>query len=119
MTSKDGTSTQSPRDSKTFIGNLPATPIFVDNKGTTRTVTNPVSTAQKSKHLDVRYFRIRDHIRDSKLRVHWIGAHWNVPDFFTKALPSPAFPDFKEKLMGHLNRNDSVVFKHKPLTKEE
>ena len=106
MTRKEATKTQAPRDGKTFIDNLPATPIFVDNKGTTQTVTNPVSTAQKSKHLDVRYFRIRDHIRDSKLRVSWIGTHWNVSDFFTKALPSPAFPNFREYLMGHMSRSD-------------
>ena len=106
MTRKEATKTQAPRDGKTFIDNLPATPIFVDNKGTTQTVTNPVSTAQKSKHLDVRYFRIRDHIRDSKLRVSWIGTHWNVSDFFTKALPSPAFPNFREYIMGHMSRSD-------------
>ena len=68
--------------------------------GTSHTVNNPVSTAQASRHLDVRYFKVRDHIRENKLRVNFIRTHLNVSDFFTKNLPNPLLQDFRRILMG-------------------
>ena len=59
-----------------------------------------MSTAQASKHLDTRYFKVRDHIRERKLRVNFLRTHVNVSDFFTKALGNPAFADFKQIIMG-------------------
>ena len=51
-------------------------------------------------YLDLRYFKVRDHIRERKLRVQFLRTHLNVADFFTKALPDPAFRNFRETLMG-------------------
>jgi hypothetical protein len=100
VTKKEGTSSEPPRDINKFLDGLPPTPIHVDNKGTTQTVNNPVSTAQASKHLDLRYFKVRDYIRERKLRVDFLRTHLNVSDFFTKALPDGPFKDFRETLMG-------------------
>ena len=80
-------------------------PIFEDNMGTWHTVNNPTSTAQASRHLDVRYFKVRDHISDGKLRVHFLRTELNVSDFFTKGLPSPAFRSFMQILMGTVSSN--------------
>ena len=80
---RDGDGTDAPRDAEGFLEKLPPTPVYVDNKGTHATVNNPVATAQASKHLDIRFFKIRDHIRDKKLRVEFIRTHLNVADFFT------------------------------------
>ena len=96
---------EAPRDADLFLKQLPPTPVFVDNKGTTQTVNNPTSTAQASKHLDTRYFKVRDHIRERKLRVQFIRTHVNVSDFFTKALGNPAFAEFKSTIMGMRSNN--------------
>ena len=88
-----------------MIDDLPPTPMLVDNKGTVATVNNPMSTAQASRHLDVRFFRVRDHIRERKLCVNFIRTHLNVADFFTKALPITAFCDFRRILMGDPSRS--------------
>ena len=87
------------------MAELPPTPIFEDNKGTWATVNNPVSTAQASKALDVRYFNTRDYIREGKLRVHFLRTHLNVADFFTKGLPKEPYCDFKRVLMGSVSHN--------------
>ena len=76
-----------------------------DNMGTWHTVNNPTSTAQASRHLDVRYFKVRDHIHDGKLRVHFLRTEHNVSDFFTKGLPNPAFRSFMQILMGTMSSN--------------
>ena len=100
-----GDAHSAPRDLDTFLQKMPPTPVWVDNKGTTQTVNNPMSTAQASKHLDTRYFKVRDHIREHKLRVQFLRTHLNIADFFTKALPMPAFGDYKASLMGHDSNN--------------
>ena len=93
------------KSAKEHLKSLPATPIFEDNMGTWHTVNNPTSTAQASRHLDVRYFKVRDHISDGKLRVHFLRTDLNVSDFFTKGLPSPAFRSFMQILMGTVSSN--------------
>ena len=100
VTKKAGTGAEAPRDAEEFMKQLPPTPVFGDNKGTTQTVNNPMSTAQASKALDTRYFVTRDYIREKKLRVNFIRTHVNVSDFFTKALGQPVFTEFKDILMG-------------------
>ena len=80
--------------------NMPPTPVFVDNAGTVKTANNPVSSTQSSKHLEVRYFRVRDWIRHKLLRVIFCRTHQNLADFFTKPLPTPAFQGFLHTLMG-------------------
>ena len=76
------------------------TPIMVDNFGTTKTANNPVSSTQGSKHIDVRYFRVRDFIKNKLLRVIFCRTNVNIADFFTKGLPTTTFQSFKSKLMG-------------------
>ena len=100
VTVKRGTDTTAPRDMTEFVDSLPPTPIFVDNKGTTQTVNNLISSAQASKSLETRYFRVRGHIRDRKLRVNFLRTHLHVAGFFTKNLPDPAFRNFRRTLMG-------------------
>ena len=53
-------------------------------------VTNP-ETSQRTRHLETRYFKIRDYVRAMLIRVRHIGTDVNVSDFFTKALPIRAF----------------------------
>ena len=68
--------------------------IFNDNLGTTQTINNPEATSQRSKHIDVRYLRIRQHVQRQQLRVSYLGTDFNVADFFTKALKNPKFSGF-------------------------
>ena len=69
--------------------------LFNDNLGTTQTINNPESTSQRSKHLDIRYFRIRQHVKRQDIKVQYIGTDMNVADFFTKALTGDKFFQFR------------------------
>ena len=82
---------------------MPPTPIFGDNMGTTVTVNNPVSAAWASRHLDRRHFKVRDRIKEGKLRVSFVPTKSNLADFFTKGLPTDAYRRFKTLIMSMIS----------------
>ena len=51
---------------------LKAFPLFSDNLGSVQTVNNP-DTSWRTRHLDVKYLKVRDYIRELKLIVSHIG----------------------------------------------
>ena len=76
---------------------LAPTPVPVDNKSVEFAVNNP-ETSQRTRHLDTRYFKVRDYIRDLDIRVRHIGTKFNPADFFTKALPRVDFERYRSYL---------------------
>ena len=73
---------------------LAPTPVAVDNKSVESSVNNP-ETSQRTRHLDMRYFKVRDYIRAQEIRVRHIGTKSNPADFFTKALPRSEFARYR------------------------
>jgi hypothetical protein len=45
----------------------------------------------RSKHIDVRYHFIREHIKKGTFLLAWLPSHRNTADILTKALPRPLF----------------------------
>ena len=58
--------TPSPDD--TPVLELEPTPVLCDNKGTVFTANNPV-TNLRSRHLEVRWFKVRDYVKNGSLAV--------------------------------------------------
>ena len=99
--------------------NLPV-PILCDNQGTVFTVHNPVINSA-SKHLDIRYFRVRQHINSRLINVLHCRTAENLADFFTKSLAFPQFDNFRNIIMNS-DRQDRLEwsksgkdFRHKQL----
>ena len=76
---------------------LAPTIVAVDNKSVEFSVNNP-ETSQRTRHLDTRYFKVRDYIRDLSIRVRHIGTKFNPADFFTKALAKNDFNRYRDYL---------------------
>ena len=72
--------------------------LFGDNKSAIFTSNNPRTTPQP-KHLDVRYFKTRDHIEAGGLSFAYVETNDNVADFSTKSLARPTFSRFRRFLM--------------------
>ena len=72
-------------------------PLFNDNLGATQTVNNP-DTSWRTRHLDVKYFKVRDYIKQMKLTVPHVPTTLNVADYFTKALTYRDFNKFRQYL---------------------
>ena len=55
-------------------------------------------TSQRTRHIETRYFKIRDYVRNLYIRVRHIGTDFNVSDFFTKALARNKFQEYRNYL---------------------
>ena len=73
------------------------TEIRVDSKAAIDLAKNPVYH-EKSKHIDMRYHSIREHIRNGEIAVVKVTSKEQAADILTKALPKASFEEGKRKL---------------------
>ncbi|GJT28690.1 hypothetical protein Tco_0908965 [Tanacetum coccineum] len=76
-------------------------PIFCDNTSAIAISNNPVLHS-RTKHIDIRYHFIRDHILKGDFKIHFIPTEYQLADIFTKPLDEPTFTRLKAEL-GMLN----------------
>ncbi|KAL4272215.1 hypothetical protein GQ457_13G013050 [Hibiscus cannabinus] len=72
--------------SKMMLKQADATVIHVDNKSTIELAKNPVNH-ERSKHIDVRFHFIRDHVKGGNVELVHVASQDQVADIFTKPLP--------------------------------
>ena len=77
----------------TYVTSLEETIIMCDNLGTTFSANNPDSQG-RSKHVDIRYLKIRELMEQQRLIVKHIEGTNNIADVFTKQLPRDKFEDY-------------------------
>ncbi|GJR52929.1 retrovirus-related pol polyprotein from transposon TNT 1-94 [Tanacetum coccineum] len=65
-------------------------PIFYDNTSAIAISNNPVLHS-KTKHIDIRYHFIRDHILKGDIELHFIPTQYQLVDIFTNPLDEPTF----------------------------
>ena len=78
---------------------MPPTPLLSDNKASTFTANNP-TTGVRSKHIDVRFLKVREYIAAGMIRVAHVRTDYNISDFFTKGLTIQKYSNFRNLLMG-------------------
>ncbi|GKC50696.1 hypothetical protein Tco_1073441 [Tanacetum coccineum] len=65
-------------------------PIFCDNTSAIAISNNPVLHS-RTKHIDIKYHFIRDHILKGDIELHFIPTQYQLDDIFTKPLDEPTF----------------------------
>ncbi|GJU20226.1 hypothetical protein Tco_1153568 [Tanacetum coccineum] len=65
-------------------------PIFCDNTSAIAILNNPILHS-RTKHIDIRYHFIRDHILKGDIKLHFIPNQYQFADIFTKPLDEPTF----------------------------
>ncbi|GJY44137.1 retrovirus-related pol polyprotein from transposon TNT 1-94, partial [Tanacetum coccineum] len=65
-------------------------PIFCDNISAIAISNNPVLHS-RTKHIDIRYHFIRNHILKGDIELHFIPTQYQLADIFTKHLDEPTF----------------------------
>jgi hypothetical protein len=58
------------------------------------------SCGQKSRHIDIRYFFMKDRIKTEKISVVYCPTEEMLADFFTKPLQGSLFQKFRKVIMG-------------------
>ncbi|GJR08320.1 retrovirus-related pol polyprotein from transposon TNT 1-94 [Tanacetum coccineum] len=75
--------------------------IFCDNTSAIG-ISNNLVIHSRTKHIDIRYHFIRDHILKGDIKLHFIPTKYQLADIFTKPLDEPTFTRLKAEL-GMLN----------------
>ena len=70
-----------------------ATTIMIDNTVAEGLAADTVNS-KRSKSMDVRFFWLRDRIKQGQFAVQHLAGRWNIADFFTKSLPREKFDQF-------------------------
>ncbi|GJV26433.1 retrovirus-related pol polyprotein from transposon TNT 1-94 [Tanacetum coccineum] len=65
-------------------------PIFCDNTSAIAILNNPVMYS-RTKHIDIRYHFIIDHVLKEDIELHFIPTQYQLADIFTKPLDEPTF----------------------------
>ncbi|GJT62686.1 hypothetical protein Tco_1006219 [Tanacetum coccineum] len=65
-------------------------PIFYDNTSVIAISNNPVLHS-RTKHIDIRYHFIKDHILKGDIELYFIPTQYQLADIFTKPLDEPTF----------------------------
>ncbi|KAI3746902.1 hypothetical protein L6452_09344 [Arctium lappa] len=78
-------------------------PIYCDSKSAIAITANPVQHS-KTKHIDVRYHFIKDHVEKGDIEMHFVTTDYQLDDLFTKTLDEKRFNSLVSKL-GMLNAN--------------
>ena len=65
-------------------------PIYLDNSGAIA-LSAAAKFHQHSKHIDLHFHFIREHIDNSSFTLIWVPSHRNIADILMKALPRLAF----------------------------
>jgi len=77
---------------------LKAIPICGDNQGSIFMASNPV-TEPRSKHIDIRYHRIRKSVTKGNVELFFIDGAENPANLLTKNLPHEKFAKFRAQLV--------------------
>ena len=89
-----------------------------DNKSTMKLEKNGhMSAGQKSRHIDTRYFWIKDRIEANKISIRHCPTLAVLADFFTKPLQGHLFRRFCNVIMGHCHI-DTLCHSHDVSTEE-
>jgi hypothetical protein len=88
-----------------------------DNESAIRMETNGrMSAGAKSRHINIRYFWIKDQTKDANITVRHCPTLEMLADFFTKPLQGELFKKFKAVLLGHAHVNTLAM---KPMVSAE
>ena len=58
------------------------------------------SCGQKSRHINIRYFWVKDRLKDEKKKLKYYRAEQMLAHFFTKLLQGNLFKKFRRMVMG-------------------
>ena len=60
-----------------------------------------MSSSKKTRHVDIRYFFVKDGVEREDIDVKYCPTELMIADFFTKPLQGSKFQSMRRKIMGY------------------
>ena len=60
-------------------------------------------SGQKTKHMDNRFFWMKDRLSDEKIKVRYCPTEKMIADYFTKPLQGQLFRKFRDVILGYIH----------------
>jgi hypothetical protein len=98
-----------------FGSEVKAIPLGIDNVAALM-VSNHPRQSSRSKHMDLRTFRIQDYTKQQIVQPFWIPGSCNPADHFTKLLARPTFNDLLHINNFKVEKQKRVNFKETKTT---
>ena len=74
--------------------------IYQDNKSAILLEKNgKASSSQRTKHINIRYFFIKDQVDKGNMKIEFLGTKDMIADFFSKPLTGKKFIEFRNQIM--------------------
>ena len=77
--------------------NMRRIPIYCDSQSAIQITANPVQHS-RTKHFDIRYHFIKDHVKKGNIELHFIESELQLADLFTKPFDEKHFTFLLSKL---------------------
>jgi hypothetical protein len=74
------------------------TPLYIDNESAKLIIEN-ASSAKRTKHIDIKYFHIRELVEKGEIKLCSINTEDNTADMFTKGLAKIKFNRFRNRVL--------------------
>ena len=88
---------------------LPDNVFYQDNQNAIRLEKNGrASCGQKSQHMDIRYFFMKDRFESENISVVYCPTEEMLANLFTKPLQGSLFRKFRDVILGHCHVNTLV-----------
>jgi len=81
---------------------VPPARIFQDNKSTISLLERGYSNSARTKHINTRYFFIKDRIEGGEIVINYLPTHLMVADILTKPLQGKLLRDQRARLLGEI-----------------
>ena len=80
---------------------IPPVTVYQDNQAAIRLMENGFTSSSRTRHIDIRYFFIKDRIENGDVKIEYLHTKQMIADFLTKPLVGELFYRLRDLLLGY------------------
>ena len=80
---------------------IPPVTVYQDNQAAIRLMENGFTSSSRTRHIDIRYFFIKDRIENGDIKIEYLHTKQMIADFLTKPLVGELFYRLRDLLLGY------------------
>ena len=80
---------------------IPPVTVYQDNQAAIRLCENGSASSSRTRHIDIRYFFIKDRIENGDIKIEHLNTELMIADYLTKPLIGELFYRLRDLLLGY------------------